>query len=167
MSTERPLSDFLCCSLQRSPRCRLSAHKWAGTGTTRTAEKGARKNILLRKSPPQGFEFGHSRGSLGLGAPGSFWGWALFRERVWALQGVLGLGTQRLQAVSGVGHCRSGVRVLWGWAGWALQANSGVQGLRGWEFPAFGAPESLRGWALQGVFRVDRTRRRVPGGETS
>ena len=93
---------------------------------------------------------GHSRESLELGTPGSFWGWALGVVGVghsrsalqkslggWALgsPGRVGLGTPGLGTLGAVGHSRKG----WALKGWALR-------LWGW------ARESLS-WALVGRSR--------------
>ena len=80
----------------------------------------------------------HRRETLGLGTPGTFWGWAL-------QEGDSGAGHSR---ETGVGHSRR----LWCWALWG---HSGAHSKFG---------HSGTGWAERGV---DRARRRVPGEEKS
>ena len=98
---------------------------------------------------------------LGLGTPGSLWGWALQESLGWALQGV----SSAPKKVSGLGTPEK----LWGWA---LQEHSrcldsGVGHLR--ETLELGnsrhsvGPSSLAGrlWVGHVFVGVDRARRRV------
>ena len=122
-----------------------------------------RKDTLLRTSPSS-----LGRDTLGLGTPGTLWGWAL-RGHSGVGHETLGLGTPEktlglgtpgtpcgwaLQEDSGVGHSRETL----GWdLGWARVGHSReilglgtLERLCGWA----GTPGRLWGWALQRHSRV-------------
>ena len=127
--------------------------------------------ILLRTSPPS-----LGRDTLGLGTPGTLWGWALqgdsgvgHSSKVGHFRNTLGLGTPRVwhSTKNGAGH--------WSWAlqgDWARRGHSGVGHSR--DSGVGDSRQNLGLGALQGHFGVghsrdergvDRARRRVPGEE--
>ena len=115
---------------------------------------------------PLSFWVGHSRlQALGLGTPGRLWGWH-WRETLGLVLGTSGilLDTAGSFWAWALKHSReTGVGLHVGWAGVALQENSGAGHSREWGGHCnktlalrvghlwLGTPGSFWGWALQGA----------------